>query len=173
MNNTIVNPKGIDKEIQVIQNALYKKLGWPKMDVYGRVHKNISKDNKGLTPEFFIGKGEYKDVFTNDLQASNIFFIDDDVHTTDNRIFYYSEVKIVFMVDLKKIKPAITHRADMEVEIEALKIVNQHRMFQVDGFEKGIDTVFKGFNTEYVKKLNLHPYHVFAITGKLKYKINC
>jgi len=172
MNNTILKPKGIDKEIQVIQNSLFNKLGWPKIDIYGRVHKNLSKD-KGMIPEFYLGKNEYKDVFMNDLQASNIFFIDDDVHTTDNRTFYYSEVKIVFMVDLKKIKPAIAHRPDMEVEIEALKIVKANRMFQVDGFEKGIETVFKGFNIDHIKKLNIHPYHVFAITGKLKYKINC
>lgn len=172
MNHTIENPKGIDKEIQVIQNALYSKLGWPKIDIYGRVHKNLSKD-KGLVPEFYVGKNEYKDVFTNDLQASNIFFIDSDVHTTDNRKFYYSDVKIVFMVDLKKIKPNVAHRSDMEVEIEALKIVKAHRMFQIDGFEKGIEEVFKGFNIERILKLNMHPFHVFALTGKLKYKINC
>ncbi|OHT44426.1 hypothetical protein [Flavobacterium tructae] len=172
MNHTIVNPKGIDKEIQVIQNALFSKLGWPKMDIYGRVHKNLSKD-KGYVPEFYMGKNEYKDVFTNDLQASNIFFIDDETHTTDNRVFYFSDVKIVFMVDLRKIKPNINHRADMEVEVEALKVVKQHRMFQIDGFEKGVEAVFKGFNIDHIRKLNIQPYHVFALTGKLKYKINC
>lgn len=172
MNYTITNPKGIDKEIQLIQNSLFNKLEWSQIDAFGRVHKNQSKD-KGLVPEFYSGKNEFKDVFTNDLKAANIFFIDNDEHTTENRIFYYSDVKIVFMVDLKKLKPAIVHRADMEVEIEALKIVKRHRMFQVDGFEKGIETVFKGFNIEHIKKLNTHPFHVFAITGKLKYKINC
>lgn len=172
MNYTITKPKGIDKEIQLIQTSLSTKLGWPLTDTYGRVHKNQSKE-KGLVPEFYVGNNEYKDVFTNDLKASNIFFIDNDEHTTENRVFYFSEVKIVFMVDLKKVKPNIVHRADMEVEIDALKIVKQHRMFQVDGFEKGIETVFKGFNIERIKLLNMQPYHVFAITGRLKYKINC
>lgn len=172
MNYTIIKPKGIDKEIQLIQTALFDKLGWTPIDVFGRVHKNQSKE-KGLVPEFYLGKSEYRDVFTNDLKAANIFFIDNDNHTTENRMFYYSTVKIVFMVDLKKVKPSIVHRADMEVEIDALKIVKRHRMFQVDGFEKGIETVFKGFNIEKVKLLNMQPFHVFAITGKLKYKINC
>jgi len=172
MNYVITKPKGIDKEIQLIQTALFEKLGWSPIDVFGRVHKNQSKE-KGLVPEFYFGKGEYKDVFTNDLKAANIFFIDDEVHTTDNRVFWYSEVKIVFMVDLKKVKPSITHRADMEAEIEALTIVKKHRMFQVDGFEKGIESVFKGFNTNQIKLLDMQPFHVFAITGKLKYKINC
>ncbi|RUT68687.1 hypothetical protein D0817_20215 [Flavobacterium cupreum] len=172
MNYTVTSPKGIDKEIQLIQTSLFDKLGWTPIDVFGRVHKNISKE-KGLVPEFYVGKNEYKDVFTNDLKSANVFFIDNDEHTTTNRIFYYSEVKIVFMVDLKKVKPAIAHRADMEVEIDALKVVKRHRMFEVDGFEKGIETVFKGFNIDHVKLLNIQPHHVFAITGKLKYKINC
>ncbi|MCC9066286.1 hypothetical protein [Flavobacterium piscisymbiosum] len=172
MNYPITQPKGIDKEIQLIQTSLFEKLGWSPIDVFGRVHKNQSKE-KGLVPEFYLGKGEYKDVFTNDLKAANIFFIDDSEHTTDNRVFYFSEVKIVFMVDLKKVKPSIIHRADMEVEIDALKIVKRHRMFQVDGFEKGIESVFKGFNIDRVKLLDMQPFHVFAITGKMKYKINC
>ncbi|MBF7090455.1 hypothetical protein IUY40_02705 [Flavobacterium sp. ALJ2] len=172
MNYTIENPKGIDKEIQLIQTSLFDKLEWTPIDVFGRVHKNISKD-KGLVPEFYLGKNEYKDVFTNDLKLANVFFIDDDEHATTNRVFYYSDVKIVFMVDLKKVKPSIIHRADMEVEIDALKIVKRHRMFEVNGFEKGIETVFKGFSIERVKLLNMQPFHVFAITGKLKYKINC
>jgi len=61
----------------------------------------------------------------------------------------------------------------MEIEIEALKIVNQYKIFRITGFEEGIDKVFKGFNIEKIKLTNMHPYHVFAITGKLKYKINC
>jgi hypothetical protein len=77
------------------------------------------------------------------------------------------------MVDLKKLKPTIGHRADMEVEIEALKEVRKHRMFDVTGFEKGIETVFNSFNTESIKLNDMQPYHVFAIIGKLKYKINC
>lgn len=171
MNNAIQNPAGIDKEIQIIQNSLFNNLGWSKVDAYGRVHKNQSKD-KGLVPEFYKGKNEYKDVFQNDHDAS-IFFIDSDEHTTENGIFYYSDVKIVFMVDLKRLKPSITHRADMEVEIEALKIVKKQGMFTVEGFEKGVETVFKGFNINQIKLKNMHPLHVFAIVGRLKYKINC
>lgn len=172
MNYTIENPKGIDKQIQTIQTALFDKIGWENIEAFGRVHRNKSKD-KGLVPEFYVGNNEYKDVFTNDKVSSTISFIDDEVHKKLLGGFFDTEVKIVFCVNLKKLKSSIIHRADMEVEIDALKLVSKHKIFSVTGFEKGVETVFKGFNIDHIKLSDMQPYHVFAIVGRLKYKINC
>lgn len=172
MNYTIENPKGIDKEIQRIQTALYNKILWQNFDVYGRVHRNY-QETKGLVPQAYIGNNEYRDVFTNDSKTATVFFIDDPEHKTENGFFYYNEIKIVFLVNLSKAKLEVSHRADMEVEIEALKILQNHKIFDVSGIEKGIEKVFSGFNTDGIKLSDMQPYHVFAIIGKLKYTINC
>ena len=172
MNYTIENPKGIDKQIQTIQTALFDNIGWNNINVFGRVHRNQSKE-KGLVPEFYVGKNEYKDVFINDKINATICFIDDENHKALTGGLFDTEVKIVFCVNLNKIKNSISHRADMEVEIDAIKIINKHKILSVTGFEKGVEAVFKGFNVDHIKLSDMQPFHVFAIVGRLKYKINC
>ena len=172
MNFTKTNPKGIDKEIGKIQSLLHEELGWENIDVYGRVYKNQSTD-KGLVPEFYIGANEYKDAFLNDAKTATICFIEDEKHTTDNGIYYYNDVKIVVMVNLSKAKPSIAHRADTEVQIDIIKQAEKNKMFTITGIEKGIANVFKCFNVQGILITDMQPFHVFAITGTLKYKINC
>lgn len=171
MNHTIEKPKGIDHYIQQIQNDLFKKLGWGDIEAYGRVYKNPSK-GKGITLQAYEGKKEYKDVFTNDKKSASVFFIDDDEHKTENRVYYNAEVKIVFMVNLSKIYPDAKNRADTDAQVHAAKIVSNHKIFTITGFEKGIETIFKGINTEGIKLTDLQPFHVFAIVGNLKYQLN-
>ncbi len=172
MNYTITNPKGIDKELQKIQNSLYDGLDWGNLNVYGRVYKNQSTD-KGLVPEVYLGANEYKDAFLDDTKTATICFIEDEKHTTENGIYYFCDVKIVVMVNLLKSKPTITHRADTEVQLDVIKQAQKNGMFTVTGIEKGIANVFKGFNIQGVLLTDMQPFHVFAITGTLKYKINC
>lgn len=173
MNHTITNPKGIDKEIQKIQTAIYEKIGWEKMEMFGRVHRNPSKE-KGLLPEAYKGGNEFQDVYTNDLNNATVCFLDDTVHKADGHGYYTAEVKIVFSVNLKAINSSALHRTDTEVQIEALKIVEKHKIFKATGIEKGIDTIFKGFDTSKIKLSDMQPFHMFAIVGDLKYRIiNC
>ena len=120
MNYTISNPKAIDFAIQKIQTYLFENLKWGNFDVYGRVYKNPT-EQKGITLEAYIGNNEYKDVFTNDYKNATVFFIDDDIHNSKEGILFSNKIKIVFMVNLKKAYPNITHRADMEAEMEAIK----------------------------------------------------
>lgn len=172
MNNTISNPKGKDKVIQTIQTHLFNALKWNNMEVFGRVFSNPSGE-KGNVLEGFKN-GEYVDIFTNDLKNANIFFIEDDKSETEEGIIFFSNVKIVFMVDLSKIFPGSNHRMDGECEIQAMKEVVKHKSFVVNGIEIGVPTVFKGYNTTNLKSNGMHPFHVFAITGKLKFQlINC
>lgn len=172
MNYTITNPKGIDFTIQKIQNYLFEKLNWGDIDVYGRVYKNPS-EQKGLMLEAYIGNNEYKDVFTDDTKNANIFFIEDDVHTTKEGVLFSNKIKIVFMVNLKKAYPLITHRADMEAEIEAIELIRKKSGFSFEKVEKGIKQVLGEFYTEGIKVNDMHPYHVFSISGDLTYNINC
>ena len=170
-NHVKTNPVGLDYGIQRIQNDLFKKLDWNDCEVFGRVYKVVTKD--GFTVKAFTGGKDYKDVFTNDRKLSTIFFIDDDNHKTTDGILFKCQVKIVFMVNLKKILPDISHRADMEVEEEVVKIIRKRSDFEIKEIEKGFDKVLKEFKKEDLQKTDMQPFHVFSINGTISYNINC
>ena len=172
MNHTITNPKGIDFPIQKLQTYLHDKLPWSDIEIYGRVFENPSKE-KGFTLEAYTSKNEYKDVFMNDKKSAVIFFIEDKKHTTSEGIKFTNKLQIVFMVNLKKAYPSITHRADMESEIEAIELIRSRSNFSMTEMEKGISSVFKGFNIDGIKLSDMQPYHVFSINGDLTYQISC
>ena len=170
-NYTKDNPVGVDVAIQKIQNNLYKNLDWYNCDLYGRVYK--LKSEKGIVPRAFINNEEYKDVFTDDRKTSTIFFTDEDKHTTKEGIRFECNVKIIFMVDLKKAMPKIKHRADMEVESESIELIRKCSNFKINQIEKGVDQVLKEFTKENLEKTDMQPFHVFAISGILTYQISC
>lgn len=175
MNYTIDNPKAIDLTIQKIQTYLFDNLNWGEIDVYGRVYKNPS-ETKGLVLEAYIGNDEYKDVFTDDSKVANIFFIEDDDHSSVEGIKFTSKLKIVFMVNLRKAYPNINHRADMEAQIDAITLMRKRSGFSFKangGLEKGIKKCLGEFYTDSIVTNDMHPYHVFSITGEITYQISC
>lgn len=165
------NPVGVDVSIQKLQNHLFSKLYWIDCDVFGRVYK--LKTENGLVPRAFISGKDYKDVFTNDRKTSTIFFVDEDKHTTKEGIKYECDIKIIFMVDLKKAMPNIIHRADMEVEQEVVELIRNRSNFRITQVEKGIDTVLKEFSRENLDKIDMQPFHIFSVVGVLTYQISC
>lgn len=163
------NPIGIDHKIYLLQKSLYSKTGWNNIEVYGRVYRN--PNDGGYKPEAYVKDGEYKDVFTNDLKSGTIFFIENEVHTFTGGYEFETEVKIVFMLDLKKLF-GTNVRNDQEVHQKAILEVRKHKYFTLTKIEKGVENILKGFNTSNIKINDMQPYHVFAIVGKLKYSIN-
>lgn len=172
MNHTITNPKGIDRAIQTIQTYLFDNLGWGDIDVYGRVFKNINKEGK-LVAEAYKGNNEYIDVFTNDSKNGSVFFIESDVHNSKEGIRFSNSLKIVFMVNLKKVLPGIVHRADMEAEFKAIELLRKTHRFSFEKMGKGIKESLGEFYTEGIKTDDMQPYHVFSITGEVTYTVSC
>lgn len=161
-------PLGIDTKIDIIQKSIFKTIG-ENVDVYGRVYRNPNKS--GVTAEVYVSGLEYKDVFTNDMKSGSVFFIDSETHKFLGGNDFEAEIKIVFMLDLKKFS-GVDLRNDSEVQTKAVLELKKHRFFTIDKIEKGIPTVFKGFDTSTIKINDMQPYHVFAVVGKLKYNIN-
>lgn len=175
-NYNTYTPLGIDAKIKNIQDALNGHLGFSNVDFYGRVHKNVNKDFKGIVPEVYVSKQELKEVFYDDANApgGNIFFVEeDDKHTTKDGVLFVAKVKIVFMLNLDKIYPDATKRADTEVQDHCLKLVRRLKALDITAVEKGLSNVLKGFNIENVKLHDIQPYHIFSINGDLKYMFNC
>lgn len=162
-------PEGIDLKIDFIQKSLFNKLSWNNIDVFGRVYRNPS--DKGYRPKAYINDREYRDVFTNDDKAATIFFIDNETHSFISGNDFETEIKAVFMVDLEKIS-GDSLRNDIDVQNKAILEMKKHKFFTLTKIEKGIENIFKGFDTSNIRLTDMQPYHVFAIVGKLKYNIN-
>lgn len=174
MNYNNYPAKGIDHKIMLIQNALELHLGFVGVDFYGRVQKVLAKDGKSFIPEVHISSKERKEVFYDDRNApgGNVFFIDDDQHTSKNGVMFTAKVKIVFMLNLEKLFSATAYRADSEVQDKCIKLVEKIKALDITGLEKGLKNVFKDFDIDKIKLNDLQPYHTFSITGELKYTFN-
>lgn len=182
MNYTITNPVGIDKEVQYTQGLLFENLKnkWKSeginpnttLDVFGRIRKNPIVN--GFCPEAYVGDGEYRELFLNDEVSATICFIEDEKdHTTDDfNEFYFADGKFVVMMNLKKCYPNIDHRADQEAQIDVIAHIKRNKMFEITGVQKGIPDIFKGYNIDKITLDDMQPFHIFAITGTMKYKIN-
>jgi len=175
MNYNNYPSKGIDHKIKLIQNVLALHLGFVGVDFYGRVQKVLAKDGKSFVPEVHISSKERKEVFYDDTKApgGNIFFVDDDNHTSKDGKLFTAKVKIVFMLNLNKCFANTTYRADSEVQDICVKLVEKIKALDITGLEKGLKNVLKDFNIENIKLNDLQPYHTFSINGDLKYTFNC
>lgn len=175
MNYNSYPDKGIDHKIKLIQNVLAVHLGFNGVDFYGRVQKVMAKDGKSFIPAVHTSNNELKEVFYDDRNApgGNIFFIDDDNHTSKDGKLFTAKVKIVFMLNLNKIFSPTNYRADSEVQDTCIKLVEKIKALEVTGLEKGLKNVLKDFNIDKIKLSDMQPYHTFSINGELKYKFNC
>lgn len=170
-NHTIDNPVGIDKAIQRLQNCLYTDLGWSKLEIYARIYKTETGDK--TIPQPYLNNGEYlKDAFYSDKNNAHIFFDVDDTKTKISGPKYECKVKIIFMVNLKKLFPSVVHRADSECQLQVWNVVKTRKEFNIQNIETGLKKVFRGYDLDSIKKLDTQPYHVFAINTKLRYHIN-
>lgn len=175
MNYNNYPAKGMDHKVKLIQNALHLHLGFTGVDFYGRVQKVLAKDGKSFVPAVHISNKELKEVFYDDVKApgGNVFFIDDDNHASKDGKLFTAKVKIVFMLNLNKIFPNATYRADSEVQDICIKLVEKIKALDITNLEKGLKNVLKDFNIEQIKLSDIQPYHTFSINGDLKYTFNC
>lgn len=174
MNYNNYPTKGIDHKILLIQNALNLHLDFDGVDFYGRVLKTLAKDGKSFVPEVHISNKERKEVFYDDRNApgGNVFFIDDDNHTSKDGKMFTAKVKIVFMLNLDKLFPNSTYRADSEVQETCVNLVQKIKSLEITGIEKGLKNVLKDFDITKIKCNDIQPYHTFSINGNLKYVFN-
>lgn len=161
------NPVGIDKEIEKMQSKLNTKLSSWNLDAYGRIYKT---EREGKTiPEHFSGGKDYKEVLINDKINGKFFFVENDRSTIISGPRYQTTVDIIFLLDLAKIKPNVTHRADEEARLEINEAIGRLTMFDLTEVTKGINAL-SDFDTDLI---DMQPYHFLKFTGTLRYQINC
>ena len=172
MNVTKANPVGIDWYIQQAQTVLYNNLGWDNYNCYGRVYRNKTKD--GYIAEAFTGT-DYKEVYWDDsLSAISFFGITDGVKSdVENK----ANIHLVFFVDLTKIKPGITHRADEEIRQDVYRAIGKSAYGLVfQGSDLWLENVLKEYpgsrRDKRLEAVDMHPVHCFRFNYQLLYNPN-
>lgn len=167
------NPVGIDKVIDKYQKDLHSYLvsKWGLQDAdfkaYARVYRN--QRDEMFVPEVFTGGKDYKEVYFDSF--SYLFF------GTSEKVDYKSPVNstnvyIVFRVNLEKVKPQVSHRADEEVRIDVQQFAQKGAYdFQLQSIETGVSAAFREFSgwIKEVKYSDMHPWHVFRLNFLVKY----
>lgn len=161
------NPVGVDKEIQSVQQRLYDALGYADLDAYGRVY--LTERSGKTIPEYYTCvTNEYKEVLVDDSKLGGFFFTEEP-STEIVKHFFTTKVHLIFWLDLSRVKPLISHRADEEMRIEIYSklksIVTREDVEVVKGIEalKGIDT----------KLIDMQPCHFIRYSFNLRYNIKC
>jgi hypothetical protein len=170
------NPTGIDFYIQKLQTQLSTSLvtKWGITDsqykAYGRCYRN-KKDN-GYVAEIYTGGNEYKDAYWDDsLSAISFFGITGSEKNAGQMV---ADVHLVYMVNIKKLKPSITHRGDEEVRADVLDVFHlSTEGFRFESLELWIDNVLREYpgsiRENGLKAVDMHPIHCFRLNLKLIY----
>ncbi|WCM42400.1 hypothetical protein MG290_01650 [Flavobacterium sp. CBA20B-1] len=162
---------GLDREVSIIKKHLEKKLKWQNVDFHGRVYKNPTKsDNGKMIPEIYSGAKNYQEVFTNDLKSGTVFFSDSFKHTVENTQHMQTDLSIIFILNLSQLK-GDNLRNDIEVQHEVLELLVQLPQFELADLTIGLNAL-NDFDTSKIKLSDMQPWHIFSITGKIKYNIN-
>lgn len=179
---TKTNPVGIDIAIQNLQTYLHKQLvtKWgltghddPAYECYGRCYRN--KKDSGYIAEVFtggLGGIDYKEVYWDDKLKAISFFGTGAKTTFDLK--NKTDVHLVFFVNLQKLKPLVSHRADEEVRNEIQQLFgNTLEGFSYESIELWLDNVLKEYpgsrRDNRLVAVDMQPVHCFRINFTLLY----
>jgi len=181
MLNVITTPVGIDIPVKKFQEKLHRDLialweiDTATYECYGRCYRN--RKDQGYVAEVYTGSNEYKDVLWNDnLNAISFFGLRNAIK---NDISQKAEVHLVFFVNLANLKPSLPNRADEEVRLDVLNVVQKFNFgFAYTDLELGIENVLREYPGSYrdtrLKNIDMHPIHCFRLNFQLTYnKNNC
>jgi len=176
MNNLKENPRGLDVVIHTMQVKLYDELSslWSTtLEGYPRCY-SIKRDAR-RNIEHYIGRGEYVSLIH--AEGNKFFTLAGDSIDYVSNTHYKTTIELFFILNLDTIYNGIYHRADEEVRVDVLNILNKLDGVQVMKVETLNDRVFMGYNYNVGQNLDftndIQPYHCFKlIIDILEYDIN-
>jgi len=177
-NLTKTNPKGLDIVIDNIQRKVYELTDLWNVELDGYPRCQILMRDGKKTIEAYLGNDEYSGSLI--FAEENKFFIlagESIEHITNT--YYKTTIEIYFILNLEEIYPSIDHRADEEVRVDVLNILNEISGVNVIKVEHNTDKVFARFNNrisqnyEHEYTDDMQPYHYFKVLlDILEYDIN-
>jgi hypothetical protein len=169
MNNIKTNPIGIDAKIQRLQTSLFSQLNtlWStELDAYGRCY--VVEENGERTVNFYKNPKEYQIISV--AERNKFFFIHRSIAKKVDTLNYETNIELIFIVDVAKLKPQIMHRADVEVQADVELLLNQFDNIFVESLEVGYENVLRGI--KYIQANDMQPYHVFKFNLNVRYNMN-
>lgn len=178
-NLTKINPAGLDIVIDNIQRKVYELNDqWViELDGYPRCQILKSKDGQ-KTIEAYLGNDEYSGslIFA---EENKFFFLAGESIERVGGDYYKTVIELYFMVNLEQVYPNIIHRADEEVRIDVLNVLNTISGINVLKVESNTDKVFARFNNRISQSFeheytdDMQPYHYFKVLiDVMEYDIN-
>lgn len=174
MNHLKPNCTGIDCVIKDTQQRLYPIVtsAWGEVEMYGRAVPNATKN--GNIPEVYDSSGRYVEVLLDSKKLGQVFFMEGSRHDNLDEGLFSAPLKVVFFVNLDRFS-AGQHkgqRRDDLVQKQAYQWLDDNFFnFNISGLEKTMGEVFAGYNIDKSQFDDMHPFHVFAITGNLIYEL--
>jgi hypothetical protein len=159
--------KGIDVEINRIKTYMSAKLWTDKTVTFnGRIFRNVK--NGETNPETFVNGIDYTDVLLDDTKDAICFFDVQPTETFEGN--FTADVWVCFAVNLARLYPSITtERATEYAHEDVVKVVR--RMCDITGLVRGYPA-FSDYSR--VKEIdNFHPFYLFRLNTKIKYKKVC
>lgn len=171
------NPTGIDRHLQQLQRFLYSGAlqlwGLQEADYncYGRAYRNQREAD--FHPEVYIGNGQYKDAYLDSAVAATSFFHVGERQTLQSG-YNNATVAAILFVNLDKIKPTATDRADEAAHVDIERILRKNMYGSVfTEIVTGIDKVFAEFagwrKDESIRHKDMQPFHCFRANLTLRY----
>lgn len=175
MNHLKPNCTGIDCAIKSAQQLLYPVIldQWGEVEMYGRAVPNATKN--GNIPEVYDSSGRYVDVLLDSKKLGQVFFMEGTRDENLDEGLYGAPLKVVFFVNLDSFYNGIYkgQRRDDLAKKNAHQWIDEYFFdFNISGLEKTMGEVFSGYNIDKSQFDDMHPFHVFAITGNLMYELN-
>jgi hypothetical protein len=170
------SPVGKDVSIQRLQSRLHGLLltAWgidtSEYASYDRCYAN--KKSNGYVAEVYVGNNEYREVYWDDNYSAMSFFGVSERETFN--MIYEVPIHLIFFVDLSKIKPSNTNRADEEARKDVLDIIGKGMFnFTFQSIETRVENVLREYRStladKRLVKIDMHPIHSFRINLSLKY----
>lgn len=170
MNHLKTNPVGKDASIQRLQYHLYENLiaKWSvPLDGYGRCYIVSTKGVKTIEP--YIGGNEYENLVV--AEKNKFFFTAENEEIRTGNLTFKTSVDLYFILDVNKIYPDISHRADEEVRKDVINIIESVHGVLITRIAVNIEKVFNRYEYDYQD--DMQPYHCFKIELDLiDYDIN-
>lgn len=171
--------KGIDSVIHSIQMSVYELNEKWGIELTGYPRCYIIQKEKGIKViEAYMENGEYSGSLIY-AEGDKFFFLSGESFDRVSGDYYTTTIELYFMLNLNKIYPNINHRADEEVRIDVVNVLNMIPNISIIKVESNLDKVFSRFNNrisqsfEHEYKDDMHPYHYFKILiDVLQYDIN-
>lgn len=178
MNNLKENPVGLDVIIDKVQKKVYDLKNKWGAELTGYPRCYILQKENSKTIEHYLGFNEYSGSLIHREENKFFFLTGERVDKVSNN-YYTTSFELYFMLNIEDIYPDISHRADEEVRVDVLNVLDTIPSINVTSVESNVDKVFARFNNrisqnyEYDSYDNLHPYHYFKVLiDVLEFDIN-